>query len=1249
MKKGIFVISALFCCLFMVTNGVYSYSISHKVTGDELTRGFASEKIWLVNNALPSVTISGITYTATNVDLPKNVHPGNPAQPQVQLGMERKRAFAMVRVPVYSPGSDKGSFNGLSSFIIDITEQTPPSNNGSTNKTTDVQSSVLATGTWYKIAITKTGFYKLDFNFFNSLGINASTINPANIRIYGNGGNMLSEDNAVPRPSDLLENSIWVNDGGDNTFNAGDFVVFYAVGPTGWTKDSANQRFSHLKNLYTDTAYYFVTVTNGAGARIQEQANAPAANTVSNGFNYYDVHDADLTNPSGYGKTWYGETFVTDYGTNAQTFNFDLGSSVSSVNCKFSFGSTSPNSGSAFSVTLNGGALGTAVFDSPTTGDNIMTHSYQVWNGTCNSQTASLGITFLPIVSSSVGYLEYIEVNTRRALSVSGDQMNFRDWQTVGSGKVASYPLGGANSSTQVWDVTNPQVPVLMKGTLAGSTYTFSQDAAMLHEFAAMNSTNLLTPKNMGQVVNQNLHATGPVDLIIVTYPDFADAANMLATFHRSHDNMKVLVATTSQVYNEFSSGGQDISAIRDFARMFYKRAKDSTELPKYLLLFGGASYDYKYRLPNNSNFMPTYETANDSNDLYSYPSDDFFGYLDDNEYIESSHVINTLDIGVGRIPSRNTPDAVAVASKIISYKAPATLGPWRISSMFVADNNDGAGDHMNDAEYMAASVTQSSKDLYNEQKVYIDATPTVSTPAGPRCPNANAAIDDQIFQGTFLVNYNGHGNTGVWASERILTSDDYNLWNNSNMLPFMITATCDFGQFDHPQFVSAAEQLMIKGNGGVIAIVTTTQAVFANFNKTLNSDYLSEQFDNMGNNRWNSFGEALRLGKNQDYVNDSNFESLCNFRKFALLGDPALTPDFPQYNIRLDSINDGLSNAISDTIKALGKYKVSGSIRGYDSSVLTNFNGTLSVSFYDKPRKVATITANQIYSIQDNIIYKGKVTVTNGFFSFEFITPKDINYYFGTGKFSAYAENGITDAAGVDTSFSIGGFSTHPVTSISAPIVQPYINDSLFENGGITGNNTSLFVKLFSETGINVSGYTIGHDLEAILDGDIEQPYVLNNYYETAPNTYQAGYVTYPLLGLADGKHTLLVRAWDVNNNEGTGSVDFMVIDGKIVDIQNLGNYPNPFSNSTHFIFEHNHPGEQLDIQINIYSVDGKLVKNIKESFMPTSSRSTEITWDGTDNNGVLLPSGIYVYKLNLKTETGYNTTAYQKLIITR
>lgn len=1220
----------------------------------DIHAGYVIKKIPLAVYEKPQVVIEDAEYISIST-VPEDALPTSIDNLDIVLGKELKQPFALVRIPAYRLVDGKVQRVKSVSFEVTQAKAAKETTSRSAAKTT-ATNSPLASGTWYKIAVNKTGLHKIDYQFLTQeLGIAASTINPATIRVFGNGGNMLPESNAEPRPDALQENAIWVNDGGDGSFDANDYIVFYAKGPIRWTANIADRKFEHQKNLYADKGYYFINVDQGqAGKRIQSQGATPPATTTVNSYDSYAAHEEDLQNPGRFGKLWWGEEFGTSAGKqNTQSFSFDLGTIVDTTFIKLSLGSRSISTTNTFAVAINGAQAGSYNIGAAATHDDdkpVERILPQIAR-TGLSGNVTVNLTYTPGVTDGIGFLDYIEINARRALSLSGASLLFRDMRSVGASQVAVYQLGGANGNTQVWDVTNPNEPVKMNGTLNGGTYTFSQNADVLHEFAAMNNAQLPTPEFVSSVANQNLYGSPQVDFVIVAHPDFVSAAERLATFHRNRSQMRVLVTTTTKVYNEFSSGGQDISAIRDFVRMFYKRAGTNTaDLPKYLLLLGDASYDYKDRIQNNTNFVPTFEAAESFSFISTYSNDDFFAFLDDNEHIEDYTIANTLDIGVGRIPAKSLAEANSVVDKIIHYKSPETLGPWRLSATFISDDEDNAGPHLEDAEILD-SIVQKNSDIYNATKVYQNALPVISTPGGSRAPAANKLINDAVFKGTLLMNYSGHGNTQVLSHERILTQDDYNSWKNKDKMPFMVTATCDYGQFDQPSYVSSGERVLLKDNGGVIATLTTTHLVYQYANRILNTEFINAQFEHI-NGKWNTFGDAFRKGKNATYANAGTTKDvIINFRKFALLGDPALEPNFPEFFVSTDSILDGATGKAVDTMGALGEYIVKGSVTDVNKNVLGNFNGNLSVTIYDKEsrRTVTTHFGQRTFELRNNIIYRGKATVTNGHFSFAFIAPKDINYEFGKGKISFYAENGTTDAAGADTDYDIGGLSDNPRIENNPPIVKPYIEDSLFRNGGLTGSNTLLFAILEDETGINVSGNAIGHDLTAVLDGDISNPYILNDYYETEANTYKRGYVSFPVTGIPEGRHRFTIKAWDVNNNSGTGHVDFEVANGNVVKVQQLMNYPNPFSDKTHFVFEHNHPDEALKIEIYIYNTAGVIVKKIVEEYTPSSSRSNEITWDATADNGAKLPSGVYVYRMKLTTKQGIAEMAYQKLVIVR
>lgn len=1232
----------------------------YTVTPNLVHNGFVTQRVLLKAYVMPVVSIADQQYTPI-AKLPKGADSASSSSLNIIMAMELKKPFALVQIPAYSK-SITGQLQQIASFTLDITEDVIASPQLLKSRGSSAPSSVLASGSWHKIAVPARGVYKIDFAFLQSkLGLSGNVAS-SSIRLYGNGGQMLSEDNKIARPDDLVENAISMTDGGDGTFASGDYFTFYAAGPTAWQKDSSALGFIHQKNIYADSAYYFITVDGGSGApqRMTIQSGSPAANVTVTDFNDYQVYEEDLVNPGHFGKEWLGGlmgNLVTGGGL-SKTVTFNTGSITSNIRAKAAIASRSSAAGSTINISCNGQDLGNTFFGSVALAEDTNPYDARLvpLDFSTSGSTANFLFSYTPTVNDGVGYINYLAINYRRMLSYSGSALSFRDWNSVGVGKVANFKIDGATAGMQVWDVTDPLQPVRMTGLLSGSIFSFSQDASRLHEYVAMDAAQAQIPAYVGAVANQNIHGSPQPGFIIITNPAFLDAANKLADFHRQHDGQTVLVATTDQVYNEFSSGGQDISAIRDLARLFYLRAGTDTALfPHNLLLFGDASYDYKNRVAANTNFVPTFETRQSVDISSSYVVDEFFVMLDDNENIEDASLANTLDAGIGRIPVQSSTEAEAVVAKIIGYKSAASFGPWRLNNTYIGDNEDGAGNHLADAETMLTTVTNRTGNLYNNGKIYLDNLPFISTPAGVRCPDGTKALNDAIYRGTFLINFNGHGNPTALTHERILTMNDLNNWKNINKLPFIVTATCDFARYDNPSLVSAGERLVVKPDGGAIAMLTTTAPVYASYNEPINVQFLANQFDESRGSDRLTFGEAFRRGKNETYVTRPQFTELYNNRAFILLGDPALVPNFPNLDnkVQTDSIVDAATNLPADTIQALGAYRIAGSVSDAADQVMTGFNGRAYVTIYDKARIIDLTTketnTRRVFTMQDNVVFKGQATVTNGLFAFTFIAPKDLNYDFGNCKISYYAENGETDAAGTDTTALVGGFSKNPIVDNDGPKVQAYMNDTLFRNGAITGSNSLLYVKLEDETGINFSGNSVGHDITAILDGDVANPQIMNEYYVTAANTYKRGYVSFPVTGLSEGKHTYTVTAWDVNNNSGVGTVDFEVVNGNVVRVNNLMNYPNPFQDVTHFVFEHNHPGEVFSVQIGIFSADGRMVTNLTKTFTPSGSHSNELVWDGTDGRGARLPSGVYPYKMVLTTEKGIQETAYQKLVIIR
>ena len=1112
--------------------------------------------------------------------------------------------------------------------------------------------SVLSTGNWYKFSVKSAGVYRIDVAFLQSLGISASGISSTSIRVFGNGGTMLAEANAAPRADDLVENAIWMVDGGDGNFGGSDYFLLYANGPDEWIKDSVNQNFRHKKNLYANESYYYISVGGSTnGLRITNRLVSGPANAQLSVFKDRYFYELDSLNFLKSGKEWYGEEFSNAPGrTLTKNFtvtipNINTGAPVTIVSSVIA---RSTGSGSSFALRANNNPVlfhtispvGSGTYDPVAVSSEVLAS----FNAT--SPNVTLQYVYQPTSVNAQGWLNWFELFPQRQLSINGvDQLLFRDWSTVAAGNVTEFRLQNASATTTVWDVTNPLRPINMQGNLSGNEFRFNQTTERLREFAAFNNQNFLRPDAIGKVDNQNLHNSTTAQYLIITHPSLLSEAQRLAAWHRQNQNLITVVVTTEQVYNEFSSGTPDPTAIRDFVKMYYDKAGVTiANRPKYLLLFGDASFDYKNRTPGNTNFVPCFENDISLDPLSSYTSDDFFGFLDDGDNVNISFPVSLLDIGIGRIPARSPADAKNVVDKIIRYHEKDAFGPWRNEITLVADDEDN-NLHQDDAELHAGIIQ--SKNIFHINKIYLDMFRQQSGSGGSRYPDVNQNINNRIFSGTLIWNYSGHGGFRRLAEEVILDQEMVNSWSNVTKLPLFITATCDFAPYDNPSITSIGENILLRERTGAIALMTTTRVVFAFSNRIINSNYFQQALTPDANGIYPALGDAVRLTKNVTY---SNFGDIINNRKFTLLGDPAVRITFPRVRAKTTLINN-LPPA-SDTLKALNKYTIKGEVTDRNGLKLTSFNGNVYPVIYDKELSVKTL-GNDPTSLpvniqtQNNVVFKGKAKVTNGEFTYTFVVPKDINYQFGNGKISYYADNGLIDGNGAEAGIVVGGASDNPLIDKKGPDVKAYLNDEQFVNGGITNEQPVLILKLFDSSGINTVGTGIGHDITATLDNNTNQFFILNDFYEADADSYQRGTVRFKLSKLEEGLHVLNIKVWDVANNSSDYKLEFRVVKDKELKLERVYNYPNPFTTKTTFMFEHNRPGDQLLVTIRIFSVAGKLVKSIYRTINNEGNRSFEIDWDGKDDFGNKIGRGVYIYQLDVKDSNGKKQSALQKLVI--
>jgi hypothetical protein len=833
---------------------------------------------------------------------------------------------------------------------------------------------------------------------------------------------------------------------------------------------------------------------------------------------------------------------------------------------------------------------------------------------------------------------------------MTGSQMHFREVKSVGSGNISLFQLANAQSSVRIWDITDLYNVKEMATTFESGTVKFKTGADSLRNFIAFNGSSYLIPEVIqNPVPNQDLHGLGPMDMVIVSHPDFIDQAEQLANLHTLQDNLRTVVVTPEQIFNEFSSGAPDVSAIRDFVKLLYDKASSQADQPKYLLLFGDGSFDNMSNHKNNTNFILTYQSLNSLGPTRSYVTDDFFGILDDGENV----ITGLLDIGIGRLPVSTVEEAQSVVDKIIHYSDSVTRGEWRNMICFIGDDEDN-NIHMRDANSLANQVNGSNP-AYITQKIFLDAFPQVSSPSGEAYPEVNAAITDRINSGALIINYVGHGNERGLAHEGILGVSDILSWENFDYMPLFITATCEFSRFDDIERTgtgeinkktSAGEQVLLNPDGGGIGLLTTTRLVYSNPNFILNQNFYNFAFEKDSLQHAYRLGDIMRLTKNVSGSSE-------NKRNFTLLGDPALRLAYPEFTVVTDSLNGQEITVAGDTLKALSKVTISGHVEDFTGSVLDQFSGVIFPVIYDKPASVTTLGNDNdppmSFTVQNNILYKGQASIVDGHFSFSFVVPKDISYQIDFGKVNYYGKGSIGDANGYYNEVLIGGFSEDPLIDNTGPKIQLFMNNEYFVSGGITDENPSILAIVSDENGINTVGNGIGHDITAILDDDFQNLLVLNDYYESDLNSYQSGTIQYQLSNLIEGEHSITLKVWDVTNNSSVASIDFIVTESAQFILENLINYPNPFTNQTSFVFEHNQADGDLKVVIRIFDLSGQLVKTIYETFYADGFRIGPIEWDGYDDRGNKLGSGIYVYRVSVRSSLGEKAEAFQKLVIVK
>ena len=1114
---------------------------------------------------------------------------------------------------------------------------------------TYAEHSVLANGRWVKIKTDQAGVYQLTTSQLRSMGFS----NPDRVRLYGLNLEVLPETMIEKIDDDLVEMPL---------FRTGDRLLFYGRGTTRWTLNSANATtaaFSHFNNPYSKSVYYFLTEVADAAPKEFEKY---AYNVSSDSKTQTTFPDHVLIESDGFSYLRSGRTFFDEYDFatgKSRDYRLDMPGLVG--------GSTKVN----MSLQFVAAGIASSTLDVSVDGEEMTTLTFGKLGdfeyGKLRSNTlsfeapASEGCTVNLLhnrVSGISGHLDYIRASYIRRLALTGSYLMFRP---MANGDVI-FQMTGGSAETVFWHVNNTKEIEEVAGTFDAATGTwsvpFSTDTSSStawrnDELVAVNpSATFPSPTVCGAIANQDLHSLSALDLVIVVPSSghLMTQAKRLADAHIVRDQMRCVVLTAQQIYNEFSSGTPDATAVRRFMKMLYDKAETEDDRPKNLLLFGPAIWDNRMVTANTRKYDPddfllTFESDSSLSLVDSYILTEYYGLLDNNT---TGDVLRWKPrIGVGIIPAHTQAEAKSVVDKLIMYINNEQVGNWKnLICVMADDGNDNM--HMRDAEAVYKEVSKAAPDI-RLRRIYWDTYVKEVSSTGETYPGAYTDINHQMLEGALVMDYSGHGAAHCLSHELVLQTSDFARWNTPR-LPLWVTAGCDISPFDMDR-ENIGETALKNPRGAAMGILSTTRTVYPDPNRELNRRFIRYCVTTKANGLQYTLGEALSMAKCELIDVGSN---TTNKAHFVLIGDPAIHLAIPTYKIEIDRINETYAPGTPYAASAGSLLTVEGHIVDDEGNLADTFGGTIYPIIQDNTETVVCKNNAKddvtpfTYTDRLRTLYTCADKVEDGKFKFTFPVPLDNNYSGETGLISLYAVNNeaTLEANGRFTNFAVSGTSPDLPTDTQGPTVELRLNDEHFQSGDIVNETPLLLASLFDENGLNMTGSGIGHDITAIIDNKESTTYSLNSYFEPTPGDYRRGSLQFPIPTLDEGQHSLTLRAYDILNNPSQTSIDFYVNIGAVPSIYSL-QIKSDGSGNTTFTFVTDRPQTDLDINLMVYDISGRKLWSAKESGFSIGTAYT-FRWNQNETDSHLIP-GVYIVKAHVASNGGNTADIAQKFIIPR
>lgn len=1066
----------------------------------------------------------------------------------------------------------------------------------------------MAQDSYFKFPVIKEGIYKITASQAMALGANSVK----ELSIYGYGGML---------PQLLDSSSLDLKEVPVKEIN-GDLYFFLSAAPTIELSEGMSNYQTHH---YTDTLYYLVQTHRNHTSSIPQISN-PIASDSTHGILYQaKTYKKEEYNLLSSGRNWYGERVF-----NGETIILNF-----------------PE------IAIPGLPL---YYHGKFMSQSLTESNFRITINHFLDETASL-----PSISSSryaikgregsiAGFTEESLANTKIQV-----KFHFQTSDRNGSGYLDYFMLGLPFYSTHlpsgifynfankpsvlkptgpqfVWDVSN-----FFGVQDISSAGAILSDAQRIAVFMPEEAESI----SAWEQVDLSLRAAPNFpELVIITSPLLKSEAERLA-IHKNRTGTSTEVVIVQEIYNSFGYGNPDVTAIRNFLAFHYHQGKQL----KNVLIFGKGTFDYKGKLGGRPNLVPTYSSRSSLNPLTTYSSDDYYGFMNFGEgnWEETSEGDLDLGIGVGRLPVINLQEARNVVDKIIDYgSVDVNSGDWKRKILFVADDGD-HNIHLNDSEKLAKHLSENHPEIILE-KLYLDDFDQIITGLVQRSPSAKVHFETLLDSSYLLVNYIGHGNETTLMAEELFTVSDLNNWPENKRLPIFVTATCEFGRHDSPLIRSGAEELLIAKKKGAIALLSTGRPVFSNINFALNKAFIESVVEKKEGN-YGTLGDIFKQTKNNSLNGPLN-------RNFSLLGDPSLRLPLPELTVLPEGLVDIVLQTEIDTIKSMQQIRYKGKITDpLTGAGVDSFNGTFEVLIGDKPIIKSTLGDESnaaTYLNEQTQIHRGIGTVTDGHLEGEFFVPKNLNDAIGDGTLRIFArdEKTLEEAFGA-TKILIGGSSPQQPNDTQGPIIQLSSLDKSDSLSTIPFTTIRLLAVLEDPSGINISPLNGTQSISLQINGG--EKINLNDYYKAQKGSFTEGILEFPVSGLGEGLNKLTLEVWDNLGNSSSKNIEVLVRGSLAVNIISHIIFPNPASTFSEFQIIHNRQGENLSLQVKIFSLVGSEIFSLSRRFPKAKPLLENISWIFMQSKTKYPAKGTYLYVLELKSEKDGSTDRKSGKIIIR